>query len=72
MAKSAVVRARIEPELKLRAEAVLAELGLTPTAAVTLFYQQVLLQRALPFPVALHPTAAAPAVPGAVRVETQA
>ena len=51
MAKTAVVRARIEPELKTDAEYILRELGLSPTEAVTLFYQQIKLMRGLPFEV---------------------
>ena len=51
MAKTAVVRARIEPQLKNNAEYVLRELGLSPTQAVTLFYRQVELRRGLPFAV---------------------
>jgi len=51
MAKTAVVRARIEPELKTDAEYILRELGLSPTEAVTLFYRQVKLRRGLPFEV---------------------
>ena len=48
MPKSATIRARVEPELKAKAEATLEELGLSPTAAITLFYRQVVLQRGLP------------------------
>ena len=51
MAKTAVVRARIEPELKTDAEYILRELGLSPTEAVTLFYRQIKLMRGLPFEV---------------------
>lgn len=51
MAKTAVVRARIEPELKSDAEYILRELGLSPTEAVTLFYRQIKLMRGLPFAV---------------------
>ncbi|MGI9273547.1 MAG: type II toxin-antitoxin system RelB/DinJ family antitoxin [Endozoicomonas sp.] len=51
MSKSAVVRARIEPELKEHAEAVFRELGLNTTQAITLFYKQVGLCRGLPFDV---------------------
>jgi DNA-damage-inducible protein J len=53
MTKSAMIRARIRPELKDEAEAILAELGLNPTQAITLFYEQVRLQRGLPFAVEL-------------------
>jgi DNA-damage-inducible protein J len=51
MAKSEMIRARVEPALKHRAEAVLDKLGMTPTEAITLFYKQVTLYRGLPFPV---------------------
>ncbi len=51
MAKSEMIRARVEPALKHEAEAVLDKLGLTPTEAITLFYKQVTLYRGLPFPV---------------------
>jgi DNA-damage-inducible protein J len=51
MAKSKMIRARVEPALKDEAEAVLDKLGMTPTEAITLFYKQVTLYRGLPFPV---------------------
>lgn len=51
MRKSEMIRARVEPQLKHDAEAVLDKLGLTPTEAITLFYKQVTLYRGLPFPV---------------------
>jgi len=51
MAKSEMIRARVEPALKNEAEAVLDKLGMTPTEAITLFYKQVTLYRGLPFPV---------------------
>jgi DNA-damage-inducible protein J len=51
MAKSEMIRARVEPTLKHDAEAVLDKLGMTPTEAITLFYKQVTLYRGLPFPV---------------------
>ena len=51
MAKTATIRARLEPGLKHEAEQILSTLGLSPTAAITLFYRQVTLQHGLPFPV---------------------
>lgn len=51
MAKTEMVRARIEPELKHSAEAVMHTLGLSVTDAVTLFYKQISLQHGLPFDV---------------------
>ena len=51
MAKSAVIRARIEPELKEEAETIFNELGLSITEAITLFYRQVKWVKGLPFEV---------------------
>ncbi len=53
MSKSETIRARVEPELKQEAEAVLSALGLNASQAITLFYRQVALRRALPFEVKL-------------------
>ena len=49
MAKTAMVRARVEPELKRRAEKLFSELGLSTTQAITLFYKQVAMHQGLPF-----------------------
>lgn len=51
MSKSAMVRARIEPELKREAEKVFDQLGLSVTQAITIFYRQVGLRKGLPFDV---------------------
>ena len=48
---SAIVKSRIDPELKRQAEAVLEEIGLKPRAALELFYIQIIKRRAIPFPV---------------------
>lgn len=53
MAKSETIRARVEPELKRKAEEVLNALGLNASEAITLFYRQVALRRGLPFEVKL-------------------
>ena len=53
MAKTEVVRARINPELKRNVEMLLSKLGLTTTQAITLFFQQMELRNGLPFPVEL-------------------
>jgi DNA-damage-inducible protein J len=47
--KSAMVRARIEPGLKSKAEKYFDILGLSTTQAITLFFKQVELHRGLPF-----------------------
>lgn len=49
MPKSASINARIEPDLKEAAEAILKELGLNATQAITLFYTQIKINRGLPF-----------------------
>ena len=51
MAKTETIRARVEPELKHQAEALLRELGMSVTEAITLFYRQVTMHRGLPFEV---------------------
>jgi len=53
MGKTSTVRARIEPDLKDRAEDIFQQLGLTTTQAITLFYKQVELKKGLPFDVAI-------------------
>jgi DNA-damage-inducible protein J len=53
MAKTETIRARVEPELKQEAEAVLKALGLNASEAITIFYRQIALHRALPFEVRL-------------------
>lgn len=49
MSKTAVITARIEPELKESVEQVFTQLGLSTTQAITLFLRQVELQQGLPF-----------------------
>jgi DNA-damage-inducible protein J len=51
--KSAVIHARIEPQIKRQAEGVLHELGLSPTEAIRIFYRLITLRRGLPFAVAV-------------------
>lgn len=51
MAKSANLYARIEPDVKEQAEAILSALGIPASNAITIFYKQIILQRGLPFEV---------------------
>ena len=51
MGKTETIRARVRPELKRDAEAVLKKIGLTSSEAITLFLTQVKLTKGLPFPV---------------------
>jgi len=53
MSKNAMVRARMEPELKEGAEKILSRIGLNATQAITLFYKQVELHQGLPFDVVI-------------------
>lgn len=53
MTKSTMIHARIEPTLKHDTEIMLQALGLNMTQAITLFLQQVRLNRGLPFEVKL-------------------
>ncbi|MCR4437212.1 MAG: type II toxin-antitoxin system RelB/DinJ family antitoxin [Eubacteriales bacterium] len=57
MAKSANLYARIEPEVKEQAEAILNALGISASNAITMFYKQIILRNGLPFEVKLpdHP-----------------
>ena len=66
MAKSAMIRARIKPDLKREVEGVFSDLGLSATEAITLFYKQIAIHRGLPFPVRI-PNAATIAAIGASR-----
>ncbi len=53
MKKTSTIRARMEPDLKDKAEKIFRKLGLTTTQALTLFYKQVELRNGLPFDVAI-------------------
>jgi len=47
--KTAIINARVKPDLKEEVEAVLAKLGITATQAITMFYEQVRLKQGIPF-----------------------
>jgi len=53
MTKSVTIRARMDPDLKEEAEAILEALGISTTQALTIFYQQIRLNKGLPFDVRL-------------------
>ena len=61
MAKSANLYARIEPDVKEQAEAILGALGIPASNAINMFYKQIILQNGIPFEVKLpeHPLNAA-------------
>ena len=49
MSKTGAVHARIDADLKVSAEAVLQDLGLTPTDAINVFYRQIVYNQGIPF-----------------------
>lgn len=53
MAKSANLYARIEPDVKEQAEAILNALGIPASNAITMFYKQIILKKGIPFDVRL-------------------
>jgi DNA-damage-inducible protein J len=53
MAKTGFLNARIDPDLKARAEEVLAGVGVSASQAITMFYRQIVLRRGLPFDVSI-------------------
>ena len=62
MAKTEMIRARVEPEVKREAEELFSALGLSVTEAITLFYKQVAIHRGLPFPMRIPNAATAAAL----------
>ena len=51
MAKTALINARTEPDLKEEVEGILKKLGLSTTEAINIFFHQVKMRKGLPFPV---------------------
>lgn len=49
--KSANLYARIEPDVKEKAEGILSALGIPASSAINMFYKQIIMQRGLPFEV---------------------
>ena len=47
--KTATVRARIEPQLKIEVESVLTELGLSVSEAIEMYMRQIKLMHGIPF-----------------------
>lgn len=57
MGKTANLYARIEPNLKNEAEAILGGLGVPVSNAINMFYRQIVIHRGLPFAVQFPPHA---------------
>lgn len=47
--KTSNVAARVEPDVKEKAEAILASLGISVSAGINMFYRQIILMNGLPF-----------------------
>jgi addiction module RelB/DinJ family antitoxin len=56
MAKTRILRTRIDPDQKAAAENILRRLGVSPTQAISMFYAQIIQQKGLPFSVTLRKT----------------
>lgn len=53
MQKSAIIHARVTPEVKKQCDEIFTRLGITTSYAITLFLNQVMLRKGIPFEVAL-------------------
>lgn len=49
MIKATTVQARIEPDLKKKADRVLKKVGITPSQAINAMYAQIVLRKGMPF-----------------------
>ncbi len=49
MAKTAMTHARLTPEIKEQAEAILKELGISISTAYEMFYRQIIAHQGIPF-----------------------
>ncbi len=47
--KTAIINARIKPELKTDVDKILSQLGITTTQAITMFFEQIKINRGIPF-----------------------
>ena len=54
--KTANVNVRVEPEIKSRAEAILEQLGISPSTLIDLTYRQVIFHNGIPFELTLPPS----------------
>lgn len=49
------VLARVEPEIKAQAEAVLAQLGIPASVVINMLYKQIILTKSIPFSISIPP-----------------
>ena len=71
MANTTAVYARIDTKLKENAEDILAQLGISPSSAIQMFYSKIVLTRGMPFELSL-PYPKPTAIGGMTREELDA
>lgn len=47
--KTAIINARVKPDLKLDVENILSQLGITTTQAITMYFEQIKINNGIPF-----------------------
>ena len=52
-AKTANILARVEPDVKEQAEAIMAKLGVPASTVINMLYKQIIMTRSIPFPLTL-------------------
>lgn len=53
MANTTPLTYRVDSDLKIKAESIIEELGMTPTVAIQIFYKKIIMEHGLPFDVKL-------------------
>lgn len=51
--RTANVLARIEPEVKEKAESIMSELGISASVVINMLYKQIILTNSIPFPLSI-------------------
>ncbi len=47
--KTAIINARVKPDLKNEVEQILSRLGITTTQAITMYFEQIKMHKGIPF-----------------------
>lgn len=54
-AKTANILARVEPEVKEKAEAIMAQLGVPASVVINMLYKQIIMTKSIPFSLSVPP-----------------
>ena len=54
--KTANVLARVEPDVKEQAEAIMAKLGISASVVINMLYKQIIMTKGIPFPLSVPAT----------------